>query len=598
MPETEDHNIVPAHLAVKAMRDNGYKNAAYAIAELMDNAIQAGASNVELLCGEREVQLEQRSSSRIHRIAVLDNGSGMDERVLRLALQFGNGTHLDPEDQEGIGKFGMGLPSSSMSQCRQVDVWSWQDGVENALYTHLDLDAILDQEMQSVPAPMSRPIPKRWRQVGNTFGESGTLVVWSELDRVMWKTARAIIRNSERLIGRIYRRFLADGRAQIRMHSFDLDHPERDDGIDKYAQVNDPLYLMEDTSCPFEEEPMFEQWGSSHTIPISHEGEEHEVEVTFSVAKEEARSMPQAGAKEHGRHAAKNVGISVIRAGRELEMEDSWVTQYDPRERWWGVEVEFPPALDEIFGVSNNKQAARNFHQLDEDALRQDGETNQQLKERLIEENDPSGPLLEVSKTIDRNLNVLREHIKGQREGTRGAKKRHEESEAEELATDKTRERQEEGHEGESDEEEETLSEEERKEEVQKGLEESGLPEDTAEGLAAHVVESGLKYTFSETNLPTSAPIFSVKRKGGVIIINLNTKHPGYDSLIAALDEEEDEDEDDLRDRLSQARKSLRLLLLAWARYEDEQQGEKRERVQDTRNDWGRLARQFMREMD
>lgn len=598
MAETDEHNIVPAHLAVKAMRDNGYKNAAYAIAELMDNAIQAGSSNVELLCGEREVQLEQRKSSRIHRIAVLDNGSGMDERVLRLALQFGNGTHLDPEDQEGIGKFGMGLPSSSMSQCRQVDVWSWQDGIENALYTHLDLDAILDQEMQSVPAPMSRPVPKRWRRIGNTFGESGTLVVWSDLDRVMWKTARAIIRNSERLIGRIYRRFLADGRVQIRMHSFDLDHPERDDGIDKYAQVNDPLYLMDDTSCPFEEEPMFEQWGSTHIIPISHEGEEHEVEVTFSVAKEEARSMPQAGAKEHGRHAAKNVGISVIRAGRELEMEDSWVIQYDPRERWWGVEVEFPPALDEIFGVSNNKQSARNFHQLDEDALRQDGETNQQLKERLIEENDPSGPLLEVSKTIDRNLNVLREHIKGQREGTRGAQKRHEESEAEELATDKTRERQEEGHEGESDEEEETLSEEERKEEVQKGLEESGLPEDTAEGLAAHVVESGLKYTFSETNLPTSAPIFSVKRKGGVIIINLNTKHPGYDSLIAALDEEEDEDEEDLRDRLSQARKSLRLLLLAWARYEDEQQGEKRERVQDTRNDWGRLARQFMREID
>ena len=38
--------IIPAHLAVKAMRDNGYKNAAYAIAELMDNSIQAGARKV------------------------------------------------------------------------------------------------------------------------------------------------------------------------------------------------------------------------------------------------------------------------------------------------------------------------------------------------------------------------------------------------------------------------------------------------------------------------------------------------------------------------------------------------------------------------
>ncbi|MFM6209134.1 ATP-binding protein, partial [Planktothrix sp.] len=75
---TNPHDIVPAHLAVQAMRDNGYKNAAYAIAELMDNAIQAGASQVELLCGERKTQVDQRKRSRIEQIAVLDNGRGMD----------------------------------------------------------------------------------------------------------------------------------------------------------------------------------------------------------------------------------------------------------------------------------------------------------------------------------------------------------------------------------------------------------------------------------------------------------------------------------------------------------------------------------------
>jgi hypothetical protein len=92
------HDIVPTHLAVQAMRDNGYKNAAYALAELMDNAIQAGASQVELLCGERKEQGEVRKRSRIEQIAVLDNGCGMDANVLRLALQFGNGTHLDEVD--------------------------------------------------------------------------------------------------------------------------------------------------------------------------------------------------------------------------------------------------------------------------------------------------------------------------------------------------------------------------------------------------------------------------------------------------------------------------------------------------------------------
>ena len=161
---------------------------------------------------------------------------------------------------------------------------------------------------------------------------------------------------------------------------------------------------------------------------ISHAGGEYEVKVTFSVAKREARSMPQAGAEEHGRHAAKNVGISVIRAGRELEMEDSWVAQYDPRERWWGVEVEFPPALDEIFGVSNKKQAAHNFHWIDVNAFKQSSESAQELRKRLRQESSPMAPLLEISRTIDRNLKVLRDHIKGQREGTRGVEKRHEET--------------------------------------------------------------------------------------------------------------------------------------------------------------------------
>ena len=58
---------------------------------------------------------------------------------------------------------------------------------------------------------------------------------------------------------------------------------------------------------------------------------------------------------------ARNVGVSVVRAGRELELDQGWASSYEPRERWWGVEVSFDPGLDDLFGVSNNKQFARNF---------------------------------------------------------------------------------------------------------------------------------------------------------------------------------------------------------------------------------------------
>lgn len=597
MEITNNHDIVPAHLAVKAMRDNGYKNAAYAIAELIDNAVQAGASNVELLCGDREEQANKRKSYRTRKIAVLDDGHGMSEEVLRLSLQFGNGTHLDADDQGGIGKFGMGLPSSSMSQCKRVDVWSWQNGIENALHTHLDLDDILNKEMQSVPQPQLSSIPDMWKKISKSFGNSGTLVVWSELDRVMWKTSRAIIRNSENLIGRIYRRFLQDGRVHIRMHSFDVDNPNDNKGIERYAKPNDPIYLMGDTSCPYEDEPMFEKWGKDYVVPVEHRGETHEVKVTFTVVKKEARAMPQAGAKKHGKHAGKNTGISVVRADRELEMNESWAIQHDTRERWWGVEVEFPPALDNIFGVSNNKQSARNFHKLDIESLKEGDETVQELKDRLMEEDDPYGPLFDISEAIDNSLSVLRSHIKDQREGTRSPEKRHEESEAAELATEKTEDRKREGNKGASDKDED-MPDKEKEEQLRKEFEDEGLSEEKAQDEATRVVKSGLKYSFRRSALPTSAPIFSIKRKGGVIIVNLNTKHPGYDSLISALEHEEGEEEVDLSRRLKRSRKSLRLLLLAWARFEDEQEASKREMVQDVRHDWGRVARQFLREKD
>src|SRR4029453_3637595 len=106
------YDLVPTKLAVAAMRDNGYRNTAYAVAELIDNAIQAKARSVQLLCCERRQLVARRERRNIHQIGVLDNGSGMNADVVRQALQFGNGQYLS--DRSGIGRFGMGLPSSSI----------------------------------------------------------------------------------------------------------------------------------------------------------------------------------------------------------------------------------------------------------------------------------------------------------------------------------------------------------------------------------------------------------------------------------------------------------------------------------------------------
>jgi hypothetical protein len=601
---TKQHDIVPVHLVVQAMRDNGYKNAAYALAELIDNSIQADANGVEVLCAEKEIQL-QRLSSRIHQIAVLDNGSGMDSTVLRMALQFGNGTHLAEEKHTGMGRFGMGLPCSSISQCKRVEVWTWQSGVENAIYTYLDLNEIKNKELAEVPEPQKRNIPDIWEKVTTGFGKTGTLVVWSDIDRCMWKTGKTIIENSEFVIGRMYRKFLETKEVAIRMATFDINEPtNRNKMVEKFAKPNDPGYLMAETSCPapFDETPMFRPWDGDDnyeaTFCIEFRDQKHEVKIRFSYAKEEARPGKNPGKLPHGQHAGKNMGVSVVRARRELELDQSWA-QKRATERWWGVEIEFPPALDDLFGVTNNKQSARNFSELanlDIESLLKDGKTISQLKEELTQDEDPRGPLIEIAQKIHNQIGIMRRLIDAQTPNSPTGKKRHQGSSAEKVATDVTEERKKEGYQGQSD-KDESLPSEERKEIIQTTLIDTGVSETRSEDLAAKTISDGSKYVWASGDIETAA-FFSVKPRGGAILITLNTHHPAYKHLVGVLEEEvEGVDPETLRSRLTNSLEGLKLLLMAWARYEDEElyhSASRGQKAQDTRVDWGRMARQFL----
>jgi Histidine kinase-, DNA gyrase B-, and HSP90-like ATPase len=597
--ETRDStfDLVPTRLAVQAMRDNGYKNSAYAVAELIDNSIQAGATSVELLCRESEEVVTQRLRRRITSIGILDNGSGMDAATLRIALQFGNGTRLD--DRSGIGRFGMGLPSASISQCRKVEVWSWRNGVGSALFTEIDLAAVEGGRVTEVPEPVARTVPEYWLEAANLIGPTGTLVVWSHLDRVLWRTAKALFTNSEFLIGRMYRRFLASGAVSIRMASF-LESGSGEFAIDRLARANDPGYLLTPSSTPgrFETEPLFQTDGDDWEIKrtIEFMGKQHEVVVRFSYAKSEPRSVQNAGSTDYGRHAEKNIGVSIVRAGRELDLDKGLVISYDPVERWWGVEVEFPPELDELFGVTNNKQSARHFSDIAAEWRRNGGNFSQEEQAEMFEEEDPQLPLIEIVSLIDRRLRNLRKLLTLQTKGTR-KRERHDPDSAEAVATENTRARQADGHQGVSDAGEQADPDE-RKGQLADELESVGFSSSDATSLAARTIDAGLKYTFAEADLEGQA-FFTVKPVAGEIVIKVNINHPAYGNLVEVLDQEADENvsPDDLRARLNKASKGLKLLLMAWARFEDEQPTDgRRMQLQDFRTDWGRVAYQFLQD--
>ncbi|WP_369178643.1 ATP-binding protein [Streptomyces mutabilis] len=617
MIDIEDsYPIVSSDMTIKAMRDSGYKSTAHAIAELIDNGIEAGADIVELFAVEASERRTERARYHVEKIAVMDNGRGMDRETLRRSLRFGVGTR---QDRKGIGRFGVGLPNSSMSQCKRVEVWSWQNGPDNALYTYLDIEEIEGTHAQ-VPAPSHYPLPDEWQKLSQGLGQSGTLVLWTNLDRVQWLGATATLRNTEELIGRVYRRFISDGTCRIRL--VPVHGGEEVDAKD--ARPNDPLYLMPHTSTPypFDTAPMFRPCGAGSVGQVGVEefmvkgidGNEYPVIVRASIAKDEARRSdidgkpwpdgisPTAnpGSTPWGKHAARNLGVSLIRANRELDLDKGWTSTYDPVERWWGIEIEFPPQLDEVFGVTNNKQAATAFSNLAhfdwEEEAAGTGMSWGEFRAQLQEEGDQRLPLIDIVYHIRQKLiGRLRKDLQDQTRGGRSNRKRHETAEVQADQAVKKRRTEVPPSRTEALEKEATPEEIEQAQ-LESLVETHRYPEADAKRIIEETTAQHRKVRLLTSRNPDSPAFFNIEFIPGLLQVALNMDHPVYNQLVAVLDSDvEDASRAELAHRLEQAASAFKLLLFSWARFEDElpDESKAKDRVKKMRQDWGRLASEF-----
>ena len=609
-----DFSIVSPELTVEAMRDSGYKDTDHALAELIDNAIDAEANLVELIAIETPPDPSVRySRARISEIAVVDDGTGMDYLTLRRALKYGDGTRMDRVGGR-IGRFGVGLPNASMSQCTRVDIWTWENGADNALHCYLDLNEIRSG-MREVPEPTHDPVPRRWRPISRcTIEASGTLVVWSRLDRVRWRGGEKTLDRTAELCGRIYRKFLTDESKPVEIF---LTLAEQA-GAELSPKTepsrclpNDPLYLMfpSSTPSPFHDQAMFRQFNERvWTIPVDRL--EGRVEVRCTLARPDAinekmssvswpRSYSKAGEAPWGKHAHKNKGVSIVRAQRELEMSLAWINNYEPEERWWTVEVEFDPILDEIFGVTNNKQHAHDFVNgagFDWIDSAYPGETYSVFRERLNETADPRAHLIEIWEWIDKQIEQMRRERKKLMKGTGTTRSRHPKTgeEAEDVATNIIREQAQQDIVGLSD-RAPTTSRNQKIDQIIQSAKLRRVEEPLAREWAIETVDNGRRVLLKSVTLGHKNAFFDVSSVNDVIEVWINDEHPVYEHLIEAItDFDGDESLTDLTDRLERAAFTLKMILIAWARHEDKVGSTLRDQLHDVRTDWGREARNFL----
>lgn len=591
----KDYYIFGGKRFIESMRSGGYRDTSYAVGEIVDNAIDADAKHIEIMCQDRMNHSTNRRT--LDKIAILDDGHGMNDEELRDALLFGDGTR--GSNLKDIGKYGMGLPNSSLSQCKRVDVYSWTNS-SDPICCHIDVNEV-KKGHKEIPIPEPKEIPKIWLKAAKHFSnQSGTLVVWSQLDRCSWTTSKKVLEYSKLLIGRIYRRFLAKKHIEIRMSRFMVE--DTDDEIHEIKSEsmlpNDPLYLMAPSSTPgkWGKEAMFKP-DTVHKEPYSihYAGQKHEIIVKYSIEKDELRSPNNVtgdqGRSKHGQHARKNEGISIMRADREI-MLDRFGMASDPRDRWWGVEIDIPLALDLVVGLTFNKQQVDTLsaimHTISQ--LDNDDSNAQDEAEELSSQDKTKEDLFRMVRDIYAHIRSMQKRIRATRAGTRttGTK-----SKVDEKIESGIRQEHEEGKFSQSDKDRESKKEGQRIDEIKEALMQEGKDEESAINYATQWVKEDKKIIFESASLD-GGTFFSANNIGGILRVKINSNHRVYKNLFLLTDSVEHKDLSD-KERLELTRDGLWLLLASWVRFEDLIENDKRrEIVQNIRIDWGRELNIFL----
>src|SRR4051812_35722325 len=111
IPTTGTVVLPPAPRYLEALGRNHTLEAA--LAELVDNSIDAAASHILIRFVQR--------SGRLDQLVVVDDGTGMDESEIDIAMTVGGERRYEAAD---IGRFGFGLKAASFSQAESLVVLS------------------------------------------------------------------------------------------------------------------------------------------------------------------------------------------------------------------------------------------------------------------------------------------------------------------------------------------------------------------------------------------------------------------------------------------------------------------------------------------
>jgi hypothetical protein len=379
--------LVKADTALRSFRDGGY-TLADAIGEIVDNSKEAGASEIRLDWTEEDVKVGKNKTHReLTALALADNGAGIPENILAHTLTVGFSTRYG--SRAGIGRFGVGFKLGALSQARRLEIYTcptylsstqekgedgsprWVSSDRNTegriFMSYFDLDEIEAGNQSFYDTKEVEAFPEEFAGLMKNY-KSGTLIVLRKPDRINLEQAYSD-RLEDKLnqlhffLARAYRVFI-DGGLKIFTRRT----------ANKPLPPHDPTFQLEN---PIATELLGADIRGEEVEKGSFMVDEHEVSWIVTLCPKEARPESGSGGEVDAQGKSlkqlripDNEGkLSFLRHSREIsyttvpKMLPDGVQALD---RYIGIEIRFPPALDEYFQVRHIKRGVEPVEKLRE----------------------------------------------------------------------------------------------------------------------------------------------------------------------------------------------------------------------------------------
>ncbi|MCK4522385.1 MAG: ATP-binding protein [Nanoarchaeota archaeon] len=345
---TEAHELIPsAKRLIKSLRDIGY-DFSTAVADLVDNSIEAGATRIDIL-----VEFDGDKSF----VRISDNGKGMTVDELKEAMRYGSERAYNKED---LGKFGLGLKTASMSQCQCFYVASRTMEEINFIPAFCwDLAHIEKTNKWEIIEPKEKQILSLLRDPLNEH--KGTVVLWQRVDRMLGfkhpygeparKKLISMCRELEGYLAMVFHKFLA--------------HETSREPLEIYLNFNkiepwDPFARNESETKEL----------THHKVKLIHEGARGKILLQpYILPTKEEFSSPDSFRHASGpKNWNQQQGFYIYRANRMIQ-SGGWcgIRTRDEHTKLSRIELNFSPVFDNAFKINVAKMSVQLPVQIKED---------------------------------------------------------------------------------------------------------------------------------------------------------------------------------------------------------------------------------------